>query len=157
MPNGTYLLYGQGFYRQDGSDNTNLPLLFANDYTSTLSRLTTKENTMGDAGRSFLNGNYEIPPVVVTVTNGTLTIGVKNTVNKNLWVIWDNLRLYYLGDVKVGDVNGDGRVSLADLALLVSIFNGKSANSVPVINVTDVNRNGTSNLDDVNKMVELQK
>lgn len=98
VPNGKYELTAQGFYRQDGSDEANLPVFYANSKTMTFPLKTGSENSMNDASGSFTNGLYTIDPIKVTVTDGKLTVGMKNT-NTLLWCIWDNLRLTYYGPV----------------------------------------------------------
>jgi len=114
VPNGTYYLVAQGFYRQDGSDNTNLPYFFANDSKENLVNIvsvgkaaqdgangyTVKNgdvyipNSMSDASKVFSSGACVSSRIKVVVTDGKLTVGVANPNNKNLWVIWDNFRLF---------------------------------------------------------------
>ena len=97
-PKGTYTLTAQGFYRQDGSDNDNLPVFYANDKTMVFPLRTGSENSMAAAGASFMEGKYEIEPIFVEVTaDGELTIGAKLEVNTTLWCIWDNFQLTYFG------------------------------------------------------------
>jgi len=105
-PSGVYKLEGQGFYRQDGSDEEHLPVLYANDVTSTFPLLTTGENSMDAACNSFEAGKYKIDPVFVEVGDGgTLTVGTKLEGNTNLWAIWDNFSLTYYGpDATIDDV-----------------------------------------------------
>ena len=104
-PNGIYAMTAQGFYRQDGSDNDNLPVFFANDETQTFPVKTGSENSMSTASVSFTNGLYTIEPIFVEVTDGTLTVGAKNEANTNLWCIWDNFQLTYYGaEASIGDV-----------------------------------------------------
>ena len=97
VPNGTYQLKAQGFYRQDGSDNDHLPVFYANNETVTFPARTGSEGSMDAASESFTNGNYWSDPVTVTVTNNTLTVGAKLEGNTNLWCIWDNFQLTCLG------------------------------------------------------------
>ena len=97
-PVGVYKLTAQGFYRQDGSDNDNLPVLYANNETVTLPLKTTSENSMADACASFEAGKFVLDPVFVQVTEaGELTVGVKLETNTTLWCIWDNFELTYYG------------------------------------------------------------
>ena len=96
VPNGYYKLSGFAFYRQDGSDNDNLPVLYGNDKTVTFPLKTGSENSMNDASASFAAGNYAISTDVITVTDHTLEVGVKNTSNGTLWCIWDNFNLQYI-------------------------------------------------------------
>ena len=98
VPKGVYTLTAQGFYRQDGSDNENLPVFFANDYTQTFPLKTGSENSMSEASASFSNGNYTIDPIYFQLTEaGDLTVGAKLENNANLWCIWDNFQLTYYG------------------------------------------------------------
>ena len=97
-PAGVYSFTAQGFYRQDGSDNDNLPFFYANDEKQTFPLLTGTENSMADAGVSFTAGKYAIDPIFVQVAeDGALTIGAKLETNTALWCIWDNFQLKYYG------------------------------------------------------------
>ncbi len=93
VPNGVYALTAQGFYRQDGTDNENLPVFYANDATAQFPLLTGTENSMAEASASFSTGAYTIEPITVEVTNGILNVGVKLENNANLWCIWDHFVL----------------------------------------------------------------
>ncbi len=97
VPNGVYKLTAQGFYRQDGSDNDNMPVFYINDATGTFPVRIGSENNMQDASVSFSAGKYTIDPIWVQVTDSTITLGAKNEVNTNLWCIWDNFVLTYYG------------------------------------------------------------
>ena len=97
VPNGLYTLTAQGFYRQDGENETNLPVFYANDAAVTFPEKTGTENSMTDASNSFTQGLYTIDPIYVKVEDGTLTIGAKLEGNGTLWCIWDNFELTYYG------------------------------------------------------------
>ena len=97
VPNGVYAFTAQGFYRQDGSDNENLAEFFANDATALVPLKTGTENSMADACTSFEAGKYKIEPVFFEVTDGQISVGVRNPYNASLWVIWDNFELTYYG------------------------------------------------------------
>ena len=105
MPAGLYALKGQAFYRQDGSDNENLPEFFITDNSNnntaaaTFPLKTTSENSMTDASNSFAAGKFAIEPIYLQVTGegGAITVGVRNPANANLWCIWDNIELIYYG------------------------------------------------------------
>lgn len=97
VPNGLYKMTAQGFYRQDGSDNENLPYFYINDSKGTFPLMTGTENSMSDASASFTAGNYTTDPIVANVTDGKITLGAKNEVNTTLWCIFDNFVLYYYG------------------------------------------------------------
>ncbi len=105
-PKGVYSLTAQGFYRQDGEDNDNLPYFYANDEKQTFPVKTGSENSMSDASASFSAGNYTISPIFVEVTeDGELTIGAQLEENTNLWCIWDNFVLTYYGtDVDLNEL-----------------------------------------------------
>ena len=97
-PAGIYKFTAQGFYRQDGTDNDNLPVFYANEETATFPLKTGSENSMADACTSFEAGLYQADPIFVEVTEaGELTVGAKLEVNTTLWVIWDNFVLEYYG------------------------------------------------------------
>ncbi len=97
MPYGVYALKAQGFYRID-SGGSNVPVFYANAETMAFPLKTGTENSMGEASTSFSAGLYTIEPIYVLVENGELTIGVKNETETNLWCIWDNFELSYLGE-----------------------------------------------------------
>ena len=97
VPNGIYAFTAQGFYRQDGEDNDNLPEFFINDETAQVLLKTGSENSMGDACASFEAGLYKIEPIYVEVTDNTIKVGIQNPTNASLWVIWDNFELTYYG------------------------------------------------------------
>lgn len=97
VPNGVYTLTAQGFYRQDGNDNDNLPCFYINHQQATLPLLTGNENSMNDASASFSQGKYEIAPIKVLVCDNTITLGSKLTKNELLWCIFDNFQLTYHG------------------------------------------------------------
>ena len=97
-PKGVYKLTAQGFYRQDGTDNDNLPVFFLNDATSTFPLKTGSENNMSAASASFTNGLYAADPMFITLAEaGDITVGAKLETNTSLWCIWDNFELTYYG------------------------------------------------------------
>lgn len=114
MPNGWYRLTAQGFYRADGSDS-NHPVLFANDQEVTLPNVLSEgktavtdgfstlnngvyiPNSMAESSIAFSAGHYETDDLFFQVTNGTATVGVRNTSNVTDWCIWDNMELSYFG------------------------------------------------------------
>ena len=112
-PAGVYKFTAQGFYRQDGSDNENLPVFYANSETSTFPVKTGSENSMADACTSFEKGLYAADAIYVQVTNaGELTVGVKLVTNTSLWCIWDNFELTYYGpDADLASLKFGGLVS----------------------------------------------
>lgn len=98
VPAGVYALTAQGFYRQDGTDNENLPYFFIGEEKAVFPLKDGVENSMSDASVSFTNGLYTIDPIYVSVgEDGTVELGAKNDVNTSLWCIWDNFQLTYYG------------------------------------------------------------
>lgn len=97
VPNGVYGLTAQGFYAQDGSDESHLPVFFLNDATQTFPVRQGEENSMALASASFSQGLYATQPIFVNVTDGTLTLGARLEGNTQLWCIWDNFTLLYYG------------------------------------------------------------
>ena len=111
-PKGVYAMTAQGFYRQEGSDNDNLPYFYANDEKGTFPLLTGSENSMADASESFTAGKYTIDPIFVKVEEGgTLTIGAKLETNTALWCIWDNFVLTYYGNCDLAEAKFSGLVA----------------------------------------------
>ena len=98
VPNGVYVLTAQGFYRQDGGNNDDLPVFYGNQMTGKFPLKTGTENSMNDASGSFDKGLYTIDPIYVQVTNNKLTVGAKLAGNTSLWCIWDNFQLSYIGN-----------------------------------------------------------
>ena len=97
-PAGVYTLTAQGFYKQNGSDNENLPYFYANDEKQTFKLLEDQVSSMSDAGPLFTQGKYTIDPITVVVAeDGALTIGAKLETNTTLWSCWDNFKLTYYG------------------------------------------------------------
>ena len=56
-------------------------------------------NNMDRAAACFAEGDYMNTAIEVTVTNGTVRLGVaKGIGNQNDWAIWDNVQLTYVGE-----------------------------------------------------------
>lgn len=118
--NGTYMVTAQGFYRQDGSDNEHLPVVFANEKERVLPLKTGTENNMDAAAASFHNGLYAIDPIYVAVTDGKLSLGVKNE-NASLWCIWDNIQLQFMGDANVNELELGLYIEEYNLAMAAAV------------------------------------
>ena len=114
LANGWYILTVNGFYRNglydDGTDK--LTTLYANDAAQAVrlrssiglsdlqaaTGMTAYPNNMRDAETAFEAGLYG-NILRVYVSNGTLRFGVRKSVAKaNDWAIFDNFRLFYVGD-----------------------------------------------------------
>ncbi len=104
LPAGRYQLSAQGFYRQDGSDNDNMPCAYVGPYATPLAKAmiplkTTSENSMTDASNSFQAGKFMIDPIRFNLEEKTdLEIGFQ-CMNKSMWVIWDNIQLMSYSNV----------------------------------------------------------
>lgn len=100
MPNGTYTIAAQGFYRADGTPSK-VPYIYANSDQATLKLLTSENppagtpNDIGAAATAFLQGYYNVS-VTTKVTDGTLRIGVKDETDV-CWSAFDNFSLIYKG------------------------------------------------------------
>lgn len=96
MPNGIYTMTCQGFENPyDG--NPQGAYIYANNATGSILTNTTGLNSMSGASEAFRDGQYENAPVTFVVTDGTITMGIKQE-RTTSWTIFDNFRLYYLGE-----------------------------------------------------------
>lgn len=131
-PKGVYKLTAQGFYRQDGSDNEHLPVVYAQTETALFPVKTGTENSMADACTSFENGLYPIDPIYVELEEaGDLVVGTKLEDNTNLWVIWDNFELTYYGaEASLAEVKFSGLIAQVD-ALRAQAEELKANEAVP--------------------------
>ena len=114
-------------------------------------------NDMVSSVAYFKKGFY-LNECEIEVTNGKLRIGMAkpNTIS-NDWAIFDDFRLYYLGDGKPvkGDVNGDGVLSIADVTVLVNVMLGKASKGSYDNTVVDVNDDGIISVADITALVNL--
>ena len=92
VPNGTYKVRAQGFYRPDDG-SADASYLFANNEKTELNKKegTGDPNSMGQASNKFSAGEYW-NEVEVKVSDNKLTVGIM-TDDKNNWTIWDNFEL----------------------------------------------------------------
>lgn len=150
VPSGVYSLTAQGFYRQDGTDEVNLPVFYANDETATFLPLTGTENSMEAASASFTAGKYTIDPIFFEVTDGIIDLGARLEVNTALWCIWDNFVLTYygtdadMGALKFGSLMqqvADLNKQLADLAAKLQLQSVRSELEAIVIATAEVQPN----------------
>ena len=91
IPNGKYELTAQA-----ALNGTIEAVVYANDKTSPFVALTEGEGSMSGVSNSFSAGFYNITPITVIVTDGTLTIGARNS-RTDCWCLWDNFQLKYYG------------------------------------------------------------
>ena len=95
-PKGTYKLMAQGFYRQDGEETEELPVLFAGDATAELPECEGEED-MVEASEAFTQGDYLVGPITFEYDGESeLSIGITGTA-EHQWVCFDNFVLVYLG------------------------------------------------------------
>jgi len=129
VPKGVYKLTAQGFYRQDGTNNDDLPYFFAycdeSEETSDarFPFMTGSENSMADAGSSFENGLYTSDPMYIEIpSDGSMAIGAHLEENVNLWCVWDNFRLTYYGpDADINALKNAGLIASYEKALADAI------------------------------------
>ena len=133
VPNGTYELKVNAFYRQDGTDN--LPYLYANDSKTTFPVRTGEENDMQSAAVSFVAGNYLSDAATVVVKNKTLTIGVA-TEGTYCWCIFKNFHLSYLGPLDLTDIITAYDEALSDAKATAATEEKVSATVISALNTT---------------------
>ena len=102
-PYGNYGVRCQAFYRQDGSNNTDLPYVYVNEVKANFPAKTGGEGSMNDASISFTAGNYWTDEAKTTFAGGTLTVGTHLENNTSLWCIWDNIQLKYYGPIDLSE------------------------------------------------------
>ena len=102
-PYGNYGVMCQAFYRQDGSNNTDLPYVYVNEAKANFPAKTGSEGSMSDASNSFTDGNYWSDEAKTTFAGGTLTVGTHLENNTSLWCIWDNIQLKYYGPIDLSE------------------------------------------------------
>lgn len=147
LKNGRYEVYCYGFYRPGknvvtgGAQNA---YLYAGDHTLPLPLLDDGAvNSMLTASNAFADGRYKTEAVEAVVVDGTLRIGIKKDIHIDQdWVIFDNFRLSYLGEV---DASEAFQESLKTLAGYVEDFTrlGATAISEELQKVYDDNKNAS--------------
>lgn len=132
LKNGRYEVYCYGFYRPGknvvtgGAQNA---YLYAGDHTLPLPLLDDGAvNSMLTASNAFADGRYKTEAVEAVVVDGTLRIGIKKDIHIDQdWVIFDNFRLSYLGEV---DASEAFQESLKTLAGYVEDFTRLGATAI---------------------------
>lgn len=129
VPNGTYVASVYGYYRAgefaavDG--NTQNAIFYVNSAETPLINIFAEAKTASTGGWAqttdlgfipnnttnasdcFNAGGYADNKLYVTVTNGTMTIGLKKTTAiTNDWTCFDKIRIRYYGDCSIADVLG---------------------------------------------------
>lgn len=103
VPNGYYKLRAQAALTDYASSGANWPVVYAtsgaNTVTAVFKEMTEGEASMSKMSEQFTAGKYWTDYTdVITVTNGSLTVGVKGT-RTDTWCIWDNFNLLYMGPI----------------------------------------------------------
>ena len=104
LPNGLYKVEAQGAVTFHDNrvikeyDGNGYPVIFANDKTSDYKEMLEGDrlSSMSKMSEQFTAGEYELEPIEVEVTDGTLTVGTKSD-RADIWAVWDNFRVTYLG------------------------------------------------------------
>ncbi len=99
LPNGWYTLDAQAVLNNYDGVEAGLPVVYANKATTAFTNMTEGENNMTQVATSFMNGLYKVENILVEVTDGTLTVGVKSPLTA-IWALWDNFELTYYGAEK---------------------------------------------------------
>ena len=101
VPNGKYVLNAQAALTDytGAYDGADYPVVYANENTSVFINMEEEDRatSMSKLSESFTAGKYAVEPIIVFVTDGKLTVGVKGT-RTNTWCIWDNFELTYYGE-----------------------------------------------------------
>ena len=121
VPNGTYIVKAQGFYRPGKSAVASY--LYANDQQVALKLYnaeTLPSESMAGASTAFSADRFW-NQVEVTVTDNKLTIGIKTDATDS-WTIWDNFELYLktATGLNVTPELADGEYSLMSNGKLVN-------------------------------------
>ena len=103
VPNGYYKLQAQAALTEYDVTGADFPVVYATSGANTVSvpfkTMQYGEDSMNAMSTQFTNGNYFTGYTdAITVTNGSLTVGVKGT-RTNTWCIWDNFQLVYMGPI----------------------------------------------------------
>ena len=97
VPNGNYKLRAQAALTEYTVTGADFPVVYLNNATAPFKTMTGGEDSMDKMSASFTSGKYWTDYTdVVTVTNNTITVGVRGT-RTNTWCVWDNFQLIYLG------------------------------------------------------------
>ena len=185
LPNGIYKLKVKGFHRpgsneqvyndyQQGIDNASA-LLYANGESVVLCNQaafaldedgcgmevshdgTTQyvPNSMQDAYLWFNYGFYE-NELPFVVTDGTLRLGIRLDESTDYgWVIFDDFRLEYQGELTMGDVNNNDHTDIQDLQLMIKFMLDKPITQMFCKEAADHNGDGIINVMDIVKEIDL--
>ena len=91
VPNGTYVVSAQGFYRKDGGSEPTYLYANSEEVELQLYNGDKTDPSMNGASLSFIGGLY-VNAVEVTVLDNNLKVGIKTEGTSN-WVIFDNFHI----------------------------------------------------------------
>lgn len=171
---GYYIVTCQGFVQEGSIESQNVKfyawsnpegsyVMNSQVLKSYLSEDASSRPTSGDqasAAEAFNKGLYvnELP-VMKVGKDGVLVIGAKKDVktkSNTTWTVVDNFQIFYLGDVNPEgeDVNRDGKFDIEDVKalaeILIDAYVGERGK-------TDVDSNGSTNIVDLIKLINLLK
>ena len=126
LPNGTYQLCAQGFYKAGAGEGV-VAKLYAGSAETPLRNIADGSNPANceAAGNAFNGGEYK-NTVTVEVTDGTLRLGIKASgADANAWCVFDNFELYYYGtETTVAAVEADTPIVPDGTYLLRNVASG---------------------------------
>ena len=96
------------------------------------------------------------PPTFIVGSNGQAAIGLVITSTNASWVAFDNFRLFYLGPIKLGDVDEDGNLDENDVRAIALHLVGLTPDKFNQ-QAADVNQDGYITLSDITSLVNKLK
>lgn len=114
----------------------------------------------GDSTHRTVSGITDTCYTVSALAEGTFRYVVKAVYTDGTTSDWSNVQLVTLTgestvDYLLGDVNGDGRVDVADVAILIDIVLGKETTDAYPIERTDVNHDSDVDVADVSRLIDI--
>lgn len=105
MPVGVYQLTAQAavtFHDDKVAkeyDGNGYPVVYANTESSNFNLMDADDQltSVSQMSEHFTAGKYTVEPVTVVVVDGIIRLGVKSS-RDDIWAVWDNLQLVYLGN-----------------------------------------------------------
>ena len=157
LPNGRYRVTCQ----MANGEGSNTGYLYASSGTEMEKAVVTQSckgsNFDAERNKMSANASYGLLTLMVTVADGSLTVGIKEPAAGTTWLVWDNVTLTYLGGSTKGDVNRDGILSITDVTAIVNIIlgNDDELSSFYDLVAADVNDDGDISIADVTSIVSI--
>ncbi len=157
LPNGRYRVTCQ----MANGEGSNTGYLYASSGTEMEKAVVTQSckgsNFDAERNKMSANASYGLLSLMVTVADGSLTVGIKEPAAGTTWLVWDNVTLTYLGGSTKGDVNRDGILSITDVTAIVNIIlgNDDELSSFYDLVAADVNDDGDISIADVTSIVNI--